>query len=77
MVALGDEPATKVAPWLDLQGTTFPTLMKQRTRGEWNDPPGGNHALDIVVDRNGVVRLIGNGVATEELAPLVDQLIAE
>ncbi len=50
--------------------------MDQRTRAEWNDPPGGNHALDIVVDRDGIVRLIDNGAATADLAPLIDELLA-
>ncbi|MEM6994439.1 MAG: hypothetical protein AAF721_28245 [Myxococcota bacterium] len=74
---MGDEPAGKVGPWLEIQGATFPTLMDQRTRAEWNDPPGGNHSLEIVVDRGGIVRSIGNGVSSETLAPLIDELLMQ
>lgn len=51
--------------------------MDQRTRAEWNDPPGGNHSLEIVVDRGGIVRSIGNGVSSETLAPLIDELLMQ
>lgn len=50
-------------------------LLNERTRGSWNDPPRGGHALDI--GRDGVVHTIDNGLATADVVAIVDELRAQ
>ena len=56
MVAFGDE-----------HGSTFPLVRDATTYGMYDDPGPGNYALEIIVDREGIVRFAKHGSTTEEL----------
>ena len=77
IVGLGNEPLPKILAFQGTVGATFPLLMGERSYREWEDPPGGSYSMQVLIDREGVVQAIGNGLTAAELAPMIEPLLAE
>lgn len=77
MIGLGNEPVGKILAFQATVGASFPLLLGERSYRDWDDPPGGNYSLQIVVDRSGVVRELGNALTVVDLEPLIVELLAE
>jgi peroxiredoxin len=75
---LGNETLAKILAFAGSTGATFPLLLGETTYQAYDDPPGSNYSLEVVVDRQGIVRAIGHEELTAQvLEPLVVELLAE
>lgn len=76
IVGLGNEPVGKILAFQTTVGATFPLLVAEHSYREWEDPPGGTYSMQVLVDRQGVVHTIGNGMTADELIPAIEALLA-
>jgi hypothetical protein len=74
---LTDEDVNRVLAFRREQGVTFPLLLGQDTYRSYQDPGSGPYALDVVLDRRGIVRFVAHGASTESLRGQIDALLAE
>ena len=75
MLAQSDQPVPRIVGFGDEQGTTFPLVRDDTTYSAYEDPGPGNFALEIIVDRDGIVRFAQHGSTTEELAEALESLL--
>lgn len=68
---------SRIVAFGDAQGSTFPLVRDDTTYDMYDDPGAGNFALEIIVDREGIVRFAEHGSTTEELEAAVVPLLAE
>lgn len=76
-LAQSDQTVERIVDFGDAQGSTFP-LVRDNTTYEMYDNPGpGNFALEVIVDREGVVRFAEHGSTAAELEAAVKPLLDE
>ncbi len=77
VLALGKEAVPRMLEFGQENGSTFPILMDDTTYQAYEDPGPGNYALEVVVDREGIVRFAEHGSTVEELRGVIEPLLAE
>jgi peroxiredoxin len=75
LLGLGEEDIPKMTAWAEERGATFPLLADDTTYERYDDPGPGNYALEVVVDREGIVRFVDHGSTTAELAAQIEPLL--
>jgi len=73
------ESAELLEEFLDQTGVQFPLVPDQATLGRLAFPPGVGYPYprDVVVGKDGTVRMIRNSFNVEEMRALVEGLLAE
>jgi hypothetical protein len=75
----GNESATTVENFRDQTGVTFPLLLGDSTYGSYAQPDGSisPYPLDVVVDKNGIIRYVGHHFDGAAIESTIQKLLAE
>lgn len=76
-LAQSDQSVQRIVDFGDEQGSTFPLVRDDTTYDMYDDPGPGNFALEVIVDREGIVRFAEHGSTTAGLEAAVKPLLAE
>ena len=75
---LGNESTAKILTFGVNTGTTFPLLLSETTYQIYDDPPGEDYSLQVVVDKTGTIRRMGHEeLDAQALDPFIVELLAE
>ena len=77
MLAQSDQSVARIVAFGVEYGSTFPLVRDETTYEMYEDPGPGNFALEVIVDRQGIVRFAEHGSTTEELEAAIVPLLAE
>lgn len=77
VLGLGDEEIDKVIAWRETTGATFPLLLMQSSYDAYGDFPGSVYALDILADKQGLIRYGEHGIEAAKVADWFEVLLAE
>lgn len=77
MLAQSDQSVDRIVAFGVEYGSTFPLVRDATTYEMYDDPGPGNFALEVIVDREGIVRFAQHGSSTEELEAAIVPLLSE
>ena len=77
MLAQSDQSVERMVTFGAEYGSTFPLVRDDTTYEMYDDPGPGNFALEVIVDREGIVRFAEHGSSTEALEAAVVSLLSE
>lgn len=75
MLANSDQSVERMVNFGDEQGVSFPLVRDDTTYEMYEDPGPGNFALEVIVDRDGIVQFVEHGSSTEELEAALRPLL--
>jgi len=77
MLAQSDQSVERIVAFGVEYSSTFPLVRDATTYEMYDDPGPGNFALEVIVDREGIVRFAQHGSSTEELEASIVALLEE
>lgn len=75
----GTESAATIEAFRDQTNVTFPLLLGDNTVGAYAKPDGSisPYPVDVIVDRDGVIRYLRHEFDAEAMRAVIEQLLAE
>lgn len=75
VLAIGYEPVPKIQQFVDDNGSTFPIVLENGSYDRYQNPGPGNYSLEILIDRDGVVRFAAHGTDVADLIAEIEPLL--
>ena len=75
MLAIGHENVPLMQAFAADNGSTFPIVVEESSYERYEDPGPGNYSLEIIIDRDGIVRFAEHGSSTAELITALEPLL--
>lgn len=72
---MSNQSVKRIVDFGDQMGSTFPLVRDSTTYEMYEDPGPGNFALEIIIDRDGIVRFAEHGSTTDELEAAIVPLL--